>query len=397
MTSGYETCGLCGFERGRIGPRFTGKPESLVDFIRAQRERRFAFVIRDPKPVDDMNDIWSSMAQIATIGIFLLLLGTLLFFTRPLLLPIVAAAVIATTLTPAVKRAKRHGIPTGVSAFLIVGAVIVLAIIGITLLAGPVSQWIGRAPEIGAQIKSKLYVLDAPLAKLHDLQASLTSGDASLVKVDSGWSDFVAPALTYVTPAVSQILIFLVTLVFLLVGHTQLRNFIVSLMPSREAKLRCLRIANDVEQNLARHLATVTLINCTLGGLVALGSWAVGLPNPAVFGLLAAILNYIPYIGPAAMTFILFGVGLVVFPALGSALIAPAGFVALTTLEGQFIMPMIVGHRLTLNPLVIFLMVAFWAWLWGPIGAFLAIPLSIVALVVATHLFPNDEIPQLPE
>jgi predicted PurR-regulated permease PerM len=372
-------------------------PELFVDFLRAQREKRFAFVIRDPKPVDDVNDIWNSMAQIATIGIFLLLVGTLLFFARALLLPIFAAVIISTTLAPLVKRAAAHGIPNGVTAFLIVGLVVALAVIGITLLAGPVSEWIGRAPEIGAQIKSKLYVLDTPLAKLHELQTSLSSGDVSLVKVDSGWSDFVAPAVTYVTPALSQIPIFLVTLIFLLIGHIQLRNFVISLMPSREAKLRCLRIANDIEQNLARHLATVTLINCTLGVCVALGCWAIGLPNPAVFGLLAMILNYVPYIGPATMTFILFSVGLVVFPSLGHALIAPAGFVGLATLEGQFIMPMIVGRRLTLNPLAIFLMVAFWAWLWGPIGAFLAIPLSIVGLVTANHLFPDEDAPLLPE
>jgi len=368
-----------------------------VDFLRAQREKRFAFVIHDPKPVDSVNVIWSSMAQIATVGIFLLLFGALLFFGRPLLLPIVTAMIVATTLAPLVKRAAAHGIPTGVTAFLIVGAVAALATAGVTLLAGPVSEWIGRAPEIGEQIKNKLYVLNAPLAKLHELQVSLSSADASLVKVDSGWSDFLAPAVAYVTPAISQILIFLVTLIFLLAGHTQPRNFLVSLMPSREAKLRCLRIANDIEHNLARHLATVTLINCTLGLLVALGCWAIGLPNPLGFGMLAAVLNYIPYIGPAATTFVLFAVGLVVFPALGHALIAPAGFVAFATLEGQLITPTIVGHRLTLNPLAIFLAVAFWAWLWGPIGAFLAIPLSIVGVVIANHLFPDDEAPQLPE
>lgn len=368
-----------------------------MDFIRAQREKRFAFVIRDAKPVDDVNDIWSSMAQISTIGIFLLLLGTLLFFARALLLPICAAAVVATTLAPLVKRAERRGIPTGVTAFLIVGVVTALAVAAITLLSGPVSEWVRRAPEIGAQIKSKLYVFDAPLARLHALQASLTSTDASVVKVDSGWSDILAPAVTYVTPALSQILIFLVTLVFLLIGHMQLRNFVVSLMPSREAKLRCLRIANDIEHNLARYLATVTLINCALGALVGLGAWVIGLPYPAIFGVLAMILNYIPYIGPAATTFLLFAVGLVVFPTLGQALIAPAGFVGLATIEGQFITPMIVGLRLTLNPLAIFLMVAFWAWLWGPIGAFLAIPLSIMALVVTNHLFPDEETPHLPD
>lgn len=369
-----------------------------MKFLRAQQEKRVAYVIHDAKPVENVNDIWNSMAQIATIGIFLLLLGALLFFTRGLLLPIFAAAVISTTLGPVVKRAASWGIPRVVTALLTVGIVMALAAIGITLLAGPVSEWIGRAPEIGTEIRNKLHVLNTPLAKLHELQSSLSSSDASVVKMDSGLSDFVAPAMSYVTPAASQILLFIITLIFLLMGQTQLRNFVVSLLPSREAKLRFLRITNDIEHNLARHLSTVTLINCGLGVCVALGAWAIGLPNPVIFGLLATILNYVPYIGAAVMAFVLFAVGLVIFPSLGPALIAPAGFIALATLEGQIITPMIIGRRMTLNPLAIFLMVAFWAWLWGPIGAFLAIPLSIVGLVTVNHLFPSEDAPpQLPE
>jgi predicted PurR-regulated permease PerM len=368
-----------------------------VEFLRAQREKRLAFVIRDPDPVKDVGDVWSSLSQIATVGIFLLLFGVLLFFSRALLLPIFAAAVISTTLSPVMKAASRRGVPRGITALLIVGTVVATAVVGITLLAGPVSEWIGRAPDIGNEIKSKLYFLNAPLAALHELTASVSSSNASIVKMDTPLSDLLAPAVGYLTPAAGQTVLFVITLIFLLIGHVQLRNFVVSMMASREAKLRCLRIANDIEQNLARYLTTVTLINATLGAIVMVVAWAVGLPHPFVFGLLAAILNYVPYLGPATMVFILFGVGLVVFPALSQVLVAPAIFIGLTTVEGQFIMPMIVGRRLTLNPLAIFLMIAFWAWLWGPIGAFLAIPLSIVGLVISNHLFPAEEGLQLPE
>ena len=115
-----------------------------------------------------------------------------------------------------------------------------------------------------------------------------------------------------------------------------------------------------------------------------------------IFGLLAALLNYVPYVGPAVMVVILFGVGLVTFPSLGHALLAPLGFIALTTAEGHFITPTIVGRRITLNPLLVFLALAFWTWLWGPIGAFLAAPLSIVGIVVFNHLFPNEDV-KLPD
>jgi predicted PurR-regulated permease PerM len=106
---------------------------------------------------------------------------------------------------------------------------------------------------------------------------------------------------------------------------------------------------------------------------------------------LTAILNYIPYIGPACMVVILFGVGLVTFPTLGYALLPPASFVALTTIEGHILTPTILGHRLTLNPLIVFISIVFWAWLWGPIGAFLAVPLSLIGLVIANHVLPSDD------
>ena len=127
------------------------------------------------------------------------------------------------------------------------------------------------------------------------------------------------------------------------------------------------------------------------GVVVAIGAWLFGLPNPIILGLVAMALNYVPYIGAACTTVILLGVGLVTFPSLGYALVPPAAFVGVATVEGQFITPTVLGHRLTLNPLAVLLALAFWAWLWGPMGAFLAVPLTIIVLVTMTHLFPPDE------
>jgi predicted PurR-regulated permease PerM len=116
-----------------------------------------------------------------------------------------------------------------------------------------------------------------------------------------------------------------------------------------------------------------------------------GLPNPILFGLLAMVLSYIPYIGAACTTVILFGVGLVTFPSFASALVPPTAFVIVAVIEGQFITPTVLGHQLTLNPLVVLLALAFWSWLWGPMGTFLAVPLTIIGLVSPHHLFPPDE------
>ncbi len=137
----------------------------------------------------------------------------------------------------------------------------------------------------------------------------------------------------------------------------------------------------------------VTVVNVVLGTMVAIGAALIGLPNPIVFGVLAGLFNYVPYVGPAIMVVVLFGVGLVTFPSIGHAVIAPLALIGLTTMEGHFITPTIVGRRITLNPLLVFLALAFWTWLWGPLGAFLAVPLSIIGLVVFNHLLPDDEVP----
>src|SRR5215813_3963324 len=271
------------------------------------------------------------------------------------------------------------------------GALLSVTGAAVTLLAQPVSEWIAKAPEIGATIKQKLYVLDRPLAALRELQEVLLPSTGNAVAVEPSQLGIVTPVVAFVTPAVIQITLFFVTLIFFLATQMDFRRYMVSFFTTRDAKLRFLRISNDIEDHLASYVATVTMINFGLGVVVAIGAWLFGLPSPVILGLVATVLNYIPYIGAACTTVILLGVGLVTFPSLGFALVPPAAFVALATIEGQFITPTVLGHRLTLNPLAVLLAIAFWAWLWGPMGAFLAVPLTIVILVTMTHLFPPDE------
>jgi predicted PurR-regulated permease PerM len=327
-----------------------------------------------------------------------LLLGAALYFCRPLLLPILTAMVIGATLGPIVKRAATYGISPWFTALALAIVLFAAAALAVTLIAAPVSELIARAPEIGASIKQKLYVLDRPLAAWRELQSVITpNAPTNAASVEAPKISAVAPAVVeFVTPALAQLVVFVATLILFLAVQGEFRRYMVTVFSDREAKLRVLRIANDVEHNLASYLAVVTIINVTLGVIVTLGAWAFGFPSPVLFGLLAAVLNYIPYIGPACMVLTLFGVGLVTFPTLGYALLPPACFVALTTAEGHVITPTILGRRLTLNPLTVFLALAFWTWMWGPMGAFLAVPMTIVALVIFNHVFPSDD-PKLPE
>ena len=368
----------------------------MLEFLRSRAEKGYGLILSNPRPVDSVSDIWRSVAQIATIGIFVLALGAALYACRPLLLPILTALVIGTTFAPIVQRASHWGAPPWTTALTL--ALVLIGAIGlaVTLIAAPLAEWIGRAPEIGESIKQKLYVLDRPLAAWRELQDVIRPSGDHTVAVAPSEIGIVTPVVEFLTPALVQIVVFLVTLIFFLAVQGDFRRYLVSLFTERDSKLRFLRIANDVEHNLASYVAVVTTINVALGGIVAAGAWLFGLPNPLLFGVLATILNYIPYIGPACMAMILFSVGLVTFATLTYALLPPACFVVLATVEGNMITPTILGHRLTLNPLTIFLALAFWAWLWGPMGAFLAVPLSIVALVISNHVFPSDE-PKLPE
>ena len=365
-----------------------------MEYVRPSREERRAVIINDPRPVDNVGGIWASLSRAANVGIFLLLFGAFLYFGRAIVLPVLSAAVVSLTLAPLVRAGDRRGISPWITAVLVVVVSIGALSLAVTAMAGPLSEWIGRAPEIGATIKQRLDVLDEPLAALRQLEKALFGSDGS--GATNTPPDVVLPVVAFLTPAVGELLVFFGTLTFFLVGQFEMRIRLVSLFAERDAKLRFLKIMNDIEKNLAGYLLVVTMINAGLGVIVALGALLLGFPNPAIFGLLAAVLNYVPYVGPAVMVVVLFGVGLVTFPSLGHAILAPIGFVALTTMEGHFITPTIVGRRITLNPLLIFLALAFWTWMWGPVGAFLAAPLSIVGLVVFNHLFPHDDV-KLPD
>jgi predicted PurR-regulated permease PerM len=335
---------------------------------------------------------WTTVAQAATVGLFVLLFWIVLDLARTILLPVVSAFVIGFMLGPVAGLASRYRVPPWLSATLLMLFFVGLVSLAITILSAPVVEWIERAPDITKTIGDKLRVLDRPLAALRDIRNALTpkSGDGAL-QVDVGPS-LVAPALTVLTPALGELIVFFGTLFFFLLGREDLRRYLIQVFPEREARLLVLRILNDVEEELTSYLSVVTLINIVVGCGTALIAYFAGLPNVAVWAVLAFILNYIPYLGPLAMNVVLFGVGIVTFPTLGQALVAPACFIALTTLEGHFIPPAIMGRRLTLNPLNVFLALAFWTWLWGPIGAFLAVPLLITAWVVMKHLFPTPEI-----
>ncbi len=207
--------------------------------------------------------------------------------------------------------------------------------------------------------------------------------------------EWVKPTLDFLSPTFTEFLLFFATLILFIASWQDLRRALIMTFGGHDARLRTLRILNEIEGHLGNYLLTVTMINTGMGIATGLACAVTGMPNPAGLGALAATLNFIPIIGPVAMFGVLVIVGIVALPTLGAGLLAPAAFAGIAFIEGHFITPTIIGRRLALNALAVFLMLAFWTWLWGPMGSFLASPLLIVALILKEHLVP-DASPQLP-
>lgn len=345
----------------------------------------------NPRPLAVSDAFWPKVARLAIVGIFLIMFGAFLDLARIVVLPVTSAVVVGTMLGPVARLAARARVPAWLFA---TGMVLLLVgfVQGVTVMvAGPLIDWIGHLPEFIDTIKGKLQGLEQSFATLRALQVALGGGGKTGIDLAS----LVQPALAYLTPAVGELMIFFATLFFVLLDRDDLRRGLILVFNDPEDRLRTIRILNDIERTLSLYIGIVTVINFGVGAITALGAWLLGLPNPALLGAIAFICNFIPYVGPAFMVVVLFGVGLFNFPSLAYAALAPVLFIGLTTLEGHFVTPNIVGRRLTLNPLVVFLSLAFWTWLWGPVGAFLSVPILIFGLVVANHLLvaPEGELP----
>lgn len=363
-------------------------------------EQRLSLEARDPTPFEDVGNFWRATAQTATIVMCVLMVGVLLYLARALLLPILCAVAVGLTIGPLIGTLKRHGIPDWLTALAVVLGLLGATNVAVVMLAGPATTLIAKAPEYGAAIAAKLHLLDRPLQALGELQSALgiNSSDKSL---DFNPASLITGAITIVTPAALQFVLqavtFFATLFFVIMGRSGFRKYMVNLFGNRESRLRGLKILNDIEANLGGYLIVVTAINLSLGVVTVLMAWALDLPAPLIWGALAFTLNYIPYVGPAIMDVLLFGIGLVTYPTLLGALVPPAVFIAITIVEGQFLSPAIIGRRvLNLHPLAVFLSIAFWAWMWGPLGAFLATPILIVGRVALIHLYPRHKA-ELPE
>ncbi|MDF3812247.1 MULTISPECIES: AI-2E family transporter [Rhodopseudomonas] len=353
-------------------------------------------------PVPDSNDARPPLFRrldavaISLIGLLIIVIAAALYVGKPFFLPIVTAFVVGTMLSPAASLLERHRIPRPVSAVLIVTIALAAVIFMVGLISAPLIEWSSRLPELGSLLRDKLHIFDRPVEMWRQLQVTLGGSEIlPAASIQMPKIDWMQPTLAFLSPTFTEILLFLATLVLFVASWKDLRRALVMTFAGRDARLRTLRILNEIEGSLGGYLLTVTSINLGYGAVTGVICVVAGMPNPAGLGALAATLNFFPIIGPFVMFVILTVVGIISFPTLGAGLVAPLAFVGLTFIEGHFITPTIIGRRLSLNALAVFIALAFWTWLWGPMGGFLASPLLIVALILKEHLMPDDA-PQLP-
>jgi len=382
-----------------------GKPASSKSFAAKSQPpksaERHPVLEREGAPVPDSKGELppvirrTEVVAVALVGLLIICIITGLYLARAFFLPITMAFIVGTMLSPAASFLERFRVPRAVAAVLIVIAVCAGATFMIGLLASPVMEWSSKLPELGSLLKEKLHIFDRPLARWQEFQ-SMLGGPDTLSTLQLPKFDWVAPTLEFLSPTFAELLLFIATLILFIASWRELRRALIMNFGDRPARLRTLRILNEIEEHLGNYLLMVTMINIGVGVATGLICAVTGMPNPAGLGALAAILNFIPIIGPVAMFAVLVVVGIVALPTIGAGLIAPALFAVMTFMEGHFLTPMIVGRRLALNALAVFVTLAFWTWLWGPMGAFLSSPLLIVALIVKEHLMPANQ-PQFPQ
>jgi predicted PurR-regulated permease PerM len=265
--------------------------------------------------------------------------------------------------------------------------------IGGYLLSGPVTQLISEAPQIGRALTERIEELRGPFDRLMQISQEIDEAtdavdETEVLKVAVQQPGILSQAAGNVMSFATTAAIVLVLSLFLLASGTLFYEKIVQSFTTLSDKKRALRIVYDIEREISRYLLTVALINGALGAVIAMGLWALGMPTPLLWGVMATLLNSLPYIGAAVTIAIVAAISIVSFDSLGYALLAPSFVILCNVMEGQLITPLVVGRRLELNAVAIFIAVAFWSWLWGFIGALIAVPLLVVVKVFCDHFEP---------
>ena len=332
----------------------------------------------------------SHIARSALVTLAVLAVIAALYFAHALLMPVVLALVFAILLSPAVEALRRFGMPG-----ILASALVMLLLAGtiasiVNATMEPAREWIERAPRVLSDVDRKVRPLRRFVVKIDEVAAQagrVTGAQARAQEPAPATAPLPSQGLLWKTPAlvVPVIGVFFLTFFLLSSGPALLVRLANSRRRTSSAR-KLLTVAEQVRRQLARYLGTIAMINVGLGAATAALAWAFDLPTPLLWGVMAGLFNFIPYAGSAATLVVLTIVAILTHESLGPALGVAAAYLGLATLEGQVVQPLALGRRLSLSPLIVFLGLWLWGWLWGVAGMFLATPILIAVKAIGCEL-----------
>jgi predicted PurR-regulated permease PerM len=332
------------------------------------------------------------------VQIVLIVLGVIafLYFARPVVLPVFLACVAGMTLKPLIRWLSYCHIPPALSAAVVLCLLVAAVGIGFFQLGRPALTWMNEAPQHMTALRQRVQKMFPRIARFSQAAAAVNNLGATEeekkeeqkktptveVKDSRGTSSILNWTGTLLV-GIGETLV----LVYLLLASGDLfLQKLVRVMPTLSDKKRAVEVSHEIQQNISNYLFSVSLINIGLGIVVSGGLYFMGVPNAAMWGMLVAVLNFVPYFGPVAGVLLLATVGLLTFDTLWQGLLPPAWYLVLHLLEANLITPVLLGRRFTLNPAVIFVSLIFWTWLWGVPGALLSVPILVSIKVVCDRV-----------
>jgi predicted PurR-regulated permease PerM len=342
------------------------------------------------------------VAAVATkttpVQIVLIVLGTIafLYFARPVILPVFLACMAGMALKPLIRWSSCCHIPPALSAAAVLCLLVASVGIGFFQLGRPALTWMNEAPQHMTDLRQRVLKIFPRLARFNKAAAAVNNLGATEeekkeeqkqsptveVKDSRGTSSILNWTGTLLV-GIGETLV----LVYLLLASGDLfLQKLVHVMPTFHDKKRAVEISHEIQQNISNYLFSVSLINLGLGLVVGGGLYFMDVPNAAMWGMCVAVLNFVPYFGPVAGVIVLAAVGLLTFDTFGKGLLPPAWYLLLHMLEANLITPVLLGRRFTLNPVVIFVSLIFWTWLWGVPGALLSVPILVSIKVVCDRV-----------
>ena len=318
------------------------------------------------------------------------------FFARDFLLPITIAALLDFLFSPVVRGLTRFRVPPAAGAAIVVLALVGALGLGSYQLAGPVQKWATTAPETFATINSKIRKLMRPVERVSrtaEQVASATSNAAGTGAPTARQQTVVVAGPSIVSRVFGSFQRFLagllevfILLYFLLASGDFFLQKLIKVLPQLSDKRTAVHIAREIEASISTYLLTTLTVNVIEGLVVAGAMWALDMPNPVLWGALVVFLEFIPYLGAATMVLVLAVAALVSFDAIGHALLVPATFLLINMVQANVVSPLLLSRRLTLNPVAIFVGLAFWWWIWGIPGAFIAVPVLATFKIFCDHI-----------